>query len=145
MKGMSLIVQTVARIISGVIFIYGIYLITHGHLTPGGGFAGGAVITGAFILLVLSYGSDKLRLTSKEARSSLIESLSVFVFLLFGVIGLFLGGKVFFYNYLPKGVAGELVSGGAIPLMNIAIGIEVAAALFTIFLALVIFREEVKR
>jgi multicomponent Na+:H+ antiporter subunit B len=145
MKGMTLIIQTVTRIIAGVIFIYGIYIITHGHLTPGGGFAGGAVISGAFILLVLSYGSDKLKLTVEEARSSLMESLSVFAFMILGVLGLFLGARVFFYNYLPKGIPGELLSAGNIPLMNIAVGMEVAAALFTIFLALIIYKEEVKK
>jgi multicomponent Na+:H+ antiporter subunit B len=49
---------------------------------------------------------------------------------------------VFFNNYLPKGTVGELVSAGAIPLYNIFIGVEVAAAIVTIFLALVIFKEE---
>jgi multicomponent Na+:H+ antiporter subunit B len=145
MKGMSLIVQTVTRIIAGVIFIYGIYIITHGHLTPGGGFAGGAIIAGAFILLVLSYGSDKMKLSTEENRSSFMESISVFTFLILAILGFFLGTKVFFNNFIPIGIPGELVSAGNIPLMNVAVGIEVAAALFTIFLALIIYKEEVKR
>ncbi len=144
MKGMTLIIQTVTRIIVSVIFIYGIYIITHGHLTPGGGFAGGAVIAGAFVLLVLSFGSDRLNLSTKESRSSFLESASIFAFLVLGGIGLMLGTNVFFNNYMPKGTVGDLLSAGHIPLMNLAVGVEVASALFTIFLALIIFKEEVK-
>ena len=58
------------------------------------------------------------------------------------MLAFFLGARVFFFNYLPKGIIGHLVSAGTIPLYNIAVGIEVAAALFTIFLALVIYKEE---
>jgi multicomponent Na+:H+ antiporter subunit B len=57
-------------------------------------------------------------------------------------MALALGVKVFFFNFLPKGTPGELVSAGVIPLYNIFIGIEVAGAILTIFLALVIFKEE---
>ena len=144
MSGMTSIIRTVTRIVVGVIFIYGIYIITHGHLTPGGGFAGGALIAGAMILLVLSYGTDSLHLKSKEAGSSLMESLSILAFLVLAIGGLLLGVRVFFNNYLPKGNAGDLWSGGVIPLYNIAVGMEVAAALFTIFLALVIYKEEIR-
>ena len=144
MNGMTSIVKTVTRIVVGVIFIYGVYVITHGHLTPGGGFAGGAIIAGAFILLVLAFGSDVLKLKVKEEGSSIYESIGILFFLIFALGGFILGTTVFFNNYLPKGVIGELISAGVIPLYNISVGIEVAAALFTIFLALVIYKEEAK-
>ena len=64
---MTTIVKKVTQLVSGIIFLYGIYVITHGHLTPGGGFAGGAIIAGAFILLVLAYGSKLLKLQKIEA------------------------------------------------------------------------------
>lgn len=144
MKGMSIIVKTVTRIMSGVIFIYGIYIILHGHLTPGGGFAGGAIVAGALMLLVLAFGNDVLNLKLKETGSSMFESISLLVFITIALLGFGLGINVFFNNYLPKGTLGELISAGTIPLYNIAIGVEVAAALFTIFLALIIFKEEVR-
>jgi len=140
---MSPIVKKVAQLISGIIFLYGIYIILHGHLTPGGGFAGGAILSGSFILLVLAYGSDVLGLKTKEEGSSMIESLAILAFVLMATIAMFLGTKVFFSNFLPKGQIGELISAGVIPLYNIAVGIEVAAALFTIFLALLIYKEEI--
>lgn len=142
---MSIIVKKVAQLISGLIFLYGIYIITHGHLTPGGGFAGGAIIAGAYILNILAFGSDAMNLKNKEQGSSLSESLAIFIVLMLAVFALFIGSKIFFANYLPKGQLGEIISAGAIPLYNIFIGIEVAAAIITIFLALVIFKEEVKK
>jgi len=142
MNGMTSIVKTVTRIVVGVIFIYGVYVITHGHLTPGGGFAGGAIVAGAFILLVLAFGSDVLKLKTKEEGSSVFESLAILLFLILALGGFILGTGIFLNNYFPKGIIGELISAGVIPLYNIAVGIEVAAALFTIFLALVIFKEE---
>lgn len=145
MKGMSLIVKKVTQLISGLIFLYGIYIITHGHLTPGGGFAGGAIIAGAYILNILAFGSDAMNLKNKEKGSSLIESVSIFIVLAFAVCAMFIGSKLFFSNYLPKGQLGEIISAGTIPLYNIFIGIEVAAAIITIFLALVIFKEETKK
>ena len=139
---MSVIVKKVTQLISGIIFLYGIYIIVHGHLTPGGGFAGGALIAGAFILLILAFGSDVLKLKEEEAESSIIENAAILMVLILALMGLLFGTKVFFANYLPKGTIGELVSAGVIPLYNIFIGIEVAAAIVTIFLALVIFKEE---
>ncbi len=145
MQGMSIIVKKVTQLISGIIFLYGLYIITHGHLTPGGGFAGGAILAGAFILIVLAFGSNVLNLKHREEGSSLTESLAIFAFIFLATLALFIGTRIFFFNFLPKGKVGELISAGVIPLYNIVIGIEVGAALFTIFLALIIYKEEITK
>ncbi len=140
---MTIIVQKVTQMMCGIIFLYGIYIIVHGHLTPGGGFAGGTIIAGSFILLVIAFGSEFLTLKKEETGSSLLESGAILVFLAIAAAGLLIGGVgIFFVNFLPKGTVGSLISAGIIPLFNIAIGIEVAAALLTIFLALLIYKEE---
>ncbi len=144
MKGMTVIVKKVTELMCGVIFLYGIYIIIHGHLTPGGGFAGGVIIAGSFILLILSFGSDFLALKKEETGSSLMESSAILTFLIIAVLGMIIGGAgVFFKNFLPGGTIGKLISAGVIPLYNIAIGMEVAAAVLTIFLALLIYKDEV--
>jgi multisubunit Na+/H+ antiporter MnhB subunit len=145
MQGMSVIVKKTAQLMSGLIFVYGVYIITHGHLTPGGGFAGGALVAGAFILMILANGSAWIKLKKQEEGSSVVESIAVMMALLLGSGGLFAGSLVFFNNFLPAGVPGELLSAGTIPLYNILIGTEVAAALITIFLALVIYKEEISK
>ncbi len=142
MKGMTLIVKKTTQLIAGLIFLYGIYVIIHGHLTPGGGFAGGVLIAGSFILLILANGSDFMKLTKEETGSTIYENLAILVAVFLAVSGMLFGAKIFFLNWLPKGTPGELVSAGMLPLYNIFIGIEVAASILSIFLALVIFKEE---
>jgi len=144
MAGMSVIVKKTTQLLSGIIFIYGVYIVVHGHLSPGGGFAGGALIAGSFILLLLSNGSAYLRLKRQEEGSALVESIAILAFLLMAVIGMFLGSLVFFHNLFPAGQAGRLISAGFIPLGNVLIGVEVAAALLSIYYAFVIYKEEVK-
>ena len=142
MEGMSTIVKRITPLVTGLVFLYGIYIVLHGHLTPGGGFAGGAIIAGAFILLILAFGSSSLNLKKEVAGSSNTESAAILMVTILALMALLFGVKVFFTNFLPKGAPGELISAGAIPLYNIFIGIEVAGAILTIFLALVIFKEE---
>ena len=142
MKGMTIIVKKTTQLMAGLIFLYGIYVIIHGHLTPGGGFAGGVLIAGSFILLILANGSDFMKLTKEEMGSTIYENLAILIAAFLAVSGMLFGAKIFFLNWLPKGTLGELVSAGMLPLYNIFIGIEVAASILSIFLALVIFKEE---
>ncbi|MDI6606195.1 MAG: MnhB domain-containing protein, partial [Candidatus Omnitrophota bacterium] len=55
-SGMSLIVKTITRLTVGLILLFGIYIVLHGHLSPGGGFAGGVIIALSFVHLMLAFG-----------------------------------------------------------------------------------------
>ncbi len=142
-KGMSVIVKTIARLITGLIFLYGIYIVLHGHLTPGGGFAGGVIISGALVLLVLAEGSAEALSELRKNAATLGESIGILIFLILGVTGIFFGH--FFLNFLIKGEPMQLFSAGVIPLCNIGIGIEVASALFAVFITLAILKRDSKR
>jgi multisubunit Na+/H+ antiporter MnhB subunit len=144
MKGMTLIVKKTTQLISGMIFMYGIYVIVHGHLTPGGGFAGGVIMAGSLIVVILAYGSDFLNLVREKIGTTVIESLATILVIMIAAAGFLFGTKIFFNNFLPKGTVGHLVSAGVLPLYNIFVGIEVAASIFIIFLSLIIFKEESK-
>lgn len=135
MKGMSIIVKTLSRILAGFIFLYGSYIILHGHLTPGGGFAGGVILAASFILLVLSFGAAEIKEKSSYTFSSIIESIGGLMFLSLALLGL-LAGTFFFTNILSKGTPLRILSAGIIPLANIAIGMKVGAGLLSIFIAL---------
>ena len=141
-KGMTIIVKKATQLLSGLIALFGLYIITHGHLTPGGSFAGGTIIAGAFILLVLAFGDDVMHLRNTKEDSSKLENIAILLFLMLAVAALFFTPYVFFRNFFTTGAPGDLVSAGMIPLANIFVGMEVAAALFTIFLAFVILKEE---
>lgn len=137
MKGMSLIVKTITNIVSGFIFMYGIYIVLHGHLTPGGGFAGGVIIAGVFILRIMAFGSEHSTEKKTSIIGSLFESLGGLMFISLALAGLIFAGFFFLNVGLFRiGTPLHLLSAGLIPFCNIAIGIKVGAGLFSIFLAL---------
>jgi multicomponent Na+:H+ antiporter subunit B len=136
--GMSLIVKRITKITVSLIFLYGVYIVLHGHLTPGGGFAGGVIIALSFIHLVLAFGKEFAMKKMNETAVSVIESLGGLMFWGIGLLGL--AGGYFFLNILPKGKPFDLFSSGIIVLCNIAIFLKVGAGLFAIFIALSILR-----
>ncbi|GAG52242.1 unnamed protein product, partial [marine sediment metagenome] len=99
MKEMSRIVKTVTNFVYGFIIIFGFYIIAHGHLTPGGGFQGGAVVGSAFALLLVSYGSLNSKKFLKKDILSLFEGFGLIMFIVLGFSGL---GITFFYNFLAN-------------------------------------------
>lgn len=139
MHGMTAIVKTVARGMAGMIFLYGIYIVLHGHLTPGGGFAGGVMLAAAFILVSLAKGAPQAASEARKEHASAAESLGILTFWVLAMAGL-IGGTFFVYNFVTKGRPFRLFSGGFIPLSNIAIGVEVGGALLVIFTMLTVFK-----
>lgn len=135
-KGMSLIVKTITRLTVGLILLYGIYIILHGHVSPGGGFAGGVIVALSFIHLMLAYGKEEAFKRVSKPTAALLESLGALLFLGIAVFGFSAG--CFFLNFLSKGEPFKLFSAGTIPLYNIAISFKVGAGLFAIFVALVL-------
>ena len=141
--GMTIIVKKICQFITPTIFLFGIYISVYGHISPGGGFAGGVIMASAFILQILSDGSLLEKLKSERWHLELAESVSIFSFLILALLGLLLvGTEVFFGNFLPAGKLGELNSGGFIPIGNLIIGMEVCASMSLIFVALIIFKDE---
>lgn len=137
-NGMSIIVQRITRITVSLIFLFGVYILLHGHITPGGGFAGGVIIALSFIHLVLAFGKEEAFRRLNESATSIVESTGGLIFLGLAVLGL-LGG-FFFLNFLPHGRPFELFSSGTIILCNIGIFLKVGAGLFSIFIALSMLR-----
>lgn len=120
----SFILAVASKLLLSVIILFGVYVILHGHLSPGGGFQGGVIIASAFLLLFLANPNMNL----KHKILSLAESLSGVSFVLVGIIGLF-KLNILFGNFLPHPVSqiGELVSGGIIPIIYIIVGIKVGS------------------
>lgn len=137
-KGMTLIVKTITRLTVGLILLFGIYIVLHGHLSPGGGFAGGVIIALSFIHLMLAFGKEVALRKMPQSATSFFESIGAIMFLTIALLG-FVGGY-FFLNFVNKGESFQLFSAGIIPLCNIAICLKVGAGLFAIFVTLVILR-----
>ncbi|MBU2221028.1 MAG: hypothetical protein KJ722_00260, partial [Candidatus Omnitrophica bacterium] len=73
--GMSLIVKTITRLTVGLILLFGIYIILHGHLSPGGGFAGGVIVALSFVHLMLAFGKDTAVAKISSNLASNLESI----------------------------------------------------------------------
>lgn len=128
-EGMTLIVKTVTRISVWMILLYGIYIIFHGHISPGGGFAGGVIISLGLLNVLLAYGRNFTSSWLNIKFMHKLESSSILMFLVIGIIGIFLGGA-FLANFISKGELFALLSAGTILPLNIFIGIKVGMSLF---------------
>ena len=146
MKGMTIIVKNISSWVKMLIVLFGIYIILFGHLTPGGGFAGGVILASSYVLLMLAFGREFVQKDLPLALDSKLDCLGALLFALIAILGLvpILGG-VFFVNFLQKYLPGEplnLISAGTIPLSNIAIGLKVGASLFLVIFLLSTFRRD---
>jgi len=137
-SGMSLIVKTVTRLVTGFIVLFGINIVLYGHLTPGGGFAGGVILAAGLILVLLAFGKEQTLKIVSHGMAVAWDCSGAFAFLAIAGLGYLAGG--FFLNFLAPGEPYRLTSAGTMPLINAAIGAKVAGGLFGVFLALAIFR-----
>jgi len=117
------LLATGSRFLAPLIMLLGVYIFVNGHLTPGGGFQGGAVIASGMLLLLLA---DPLKHFS-HGLISMLESLSGLLYVAIGLLGLFLAGGFLDNRFLPIGELGSLASAGAIPLIYSLIGLKVGA------------------
>jgi multisubunit Na+/H+ antiporter MnhB subunit len=142
MKGMSIIVKTIARWVKVFILLFGIYLTLTGHLTPGGGFAGGVIIACLYILLILAYGKESAFKSYRKTLISSLDSIGVLIFLLLAILGIGFGG-IFFNNFIQELFPGKdfnLLNAGTIPFNNFAICIKVAASILLVFVVMAVLR-----
>ncbi|MEB4591720.1 hydrogen gas-evolving membrane-bound hydrogenase subunit E [Candidatus Thiothrix sp. Deng01] len=117
------LLTTGSRLLVPLILLFGAYVFVNGHLTPGGGFQGGAILASAALLLLLT---DPLKRFS-HTLIAVLESISGLVFVGVGVLGLLLAGGFLDNRILPLGEFGALLSAGAIPLIYSFVGLKVGA------------------
>lgn len=113
--------------------LLGLYVVAHGHLSPGGGFQGGVVLGWAMVLVYLAGASLRLRRVNPMALLEGTEGLGVGGFVCVGLLGLVVG-QCFMQNVLPLGTEGQLPSAGFLPLANGFVGLAVGAG-FVLILA----------
>ncbi len=149
--GMSIIVRTITRLVYGLALVFGFYVIMHGHLTPGGGFQGGAVVASAFALLLVAFGAVGVKGRLNQHLLQTLEEIGALAFLALGFVGI---GTAFFYNLLansgplfggsvPIGPnAGVFDAGGTLPLMNWAVGLKVMTGIAAVVIVMLIGARE---
>jgi len=143
MNPLSVVARTVCNLFAWFLAVFGIYVIIHGHLTPGGGFQGGAVVATFMAFLLVAHGGKKMQSWVKKDIFTLMECGGLTLFISAGLLGM---SNTFFYNFLAKagGLFGSAVpigpnpgalnTSGTIALMNLSVGLEVVGGLSMILL-----------
>ena len=128
----DIIIQKVANFLVPVVFVFGIYVILNGHLSPGGGFSGGAIIGAGMILHVSAFGFKK---TGKFFNEHVykIAKVSALCFYVCCLSYYFYMGAHGYDNHIPLGTPGNIISSGLILFINIFVGTEVACTMYAFY------------
>jgi len=126
------IFQWVAVYLVPCILMYGIYVVLNGHLSPGGGFSGGAIIGAALILYSSAFGHEK---TSVFMNEKIFKKTVVFALLFYALAKSysFYTGANHIPSLIPLGTPGAILSAGLILPLNIAVGMIVACTVYGIY------------
>lgn len=119
-------VVMVSSLYAGLLVVYGLYTVLTGHLSVGGGFQGGVIISSAWILICFAYGTSVFHRVTSRFVVEFTESAGASVYVLTGLAALFCG-RLYLTNVLPLGQSGQLLSGGTIFLIDCGVGVEVAS------------------
>ena len=128
----DVILQHIAAFLVPMILLYGVYGVMNGHISPGGGFSGGAVMGAALILYLNAFGFKRTQrfFTFKTFKTVSVCALSFYA--LSKAYSFFTGA-----NHLPSiitpGNPGDLFSAGLIPYLNIAVGAVVCCTMYAFY------------
>jgi multicomponent Na+:H+ antiporter subunit B len=116
------------RWLVGPLLVLGVYIVTHGQLTPGGGFQGGVVLAAAVIIVFVAGGRVAMAPIRPTGAAEALEAIGAGGYVAIGIAGL-IAGMRFLSNFLPLGTVGSLLSSGTITSLSTIVGLEVAGAL----------------
>ncbi|MBP5354226.1 MAG: hypothetical protein J6Y67_03680 [Lachnospiraceae bacterium] len=128
----DIILQNVARVVVPMIFLFGLYILLNGHLSPGGGFSGGAVIGAGLILYNAAFGFRKTRRFFDEKVYDIIKVGSLCLYALIIAYYLFTGANGI-ASAVPLGKLGAIISSGLILPINLLVGLEVACTMYAFY------------
>lgn len=131
------ILQAAARVLVPVIILFGIYVILNGHLSPGGGFSGGAIIGAGLILYLSAFGFEKTEKLFTEKTYKYVSFGALTTYCLAKSYSFYTGAN-HLESHIPLGTPGAILSSGLILLLNICVGLVVACTMYTFY---VMFRK----
>ena len=131
----SIVVTAVCRLVVPFAQIFGLYVIMHGHSSPGGGFQGGVILASSFMLLAVGDGIEEVRRRFSSLAVTVLSSAGVLIYAGIGVVCLLLGANYLDYGILPVAEPRSLGMLG----IEIGVGTTVTAAIVSIFHDLVTF------
>ncbi|MCL0036254.1 sodium:proton antiporter [Dehalococcoidia bacterium] len=133
---MTTIVKTIARVVVPFLQLFGLYIIVHGPVSPGGGFQGGVIVGASIILLALSHDLSSAETKVSHKVRIAMDSTGALLFAGMGLLCLLAGGVFLEYGIIPLPMAPAKVRGLMILLVGVAIGIHIMALAASLFLHL---------
>ena len=128
-----LVLRVVAKLLIAPILLFGLYVQFHGDFGPGGGFQAGVIFGAGFILYALIYGVQNAQRVAPPDLVRILVALGLLIFAGVGFVDLLLGGNYLDYDVMAEDpVAGQHLG---IILVELGVGITVAAVMMTIFFA----------
>lgn len=131
----DVIMKTVSKLLAPPIQLFGLYVIMHGHISPGGGFQGGVMIASSFILLTLAFGYQSGTKRVKLKFRRIMEPMGALIFALIGLLCIFLSANFLHYPVFSILPNSEMVA-TAISVIEIGIGVTVTAVIFSMFMSM---------
>lgn len=128
------ILQGSVMVLTPIIFLFGIYIILNGHLSPGGGFSGGAIVSAGLILYLDAFGFEKAGRFFTYNTFTWVSFFSLSFYALAKAYAFYMGANGL-SSGIPLGTPGAILSSGLIMPLNIAVGMVVACTMY-IFYAL---------
>ncbi len=128
----DVILQRTAGVLSPFLVLFGFYIILNGHISPGGGFSGGAVIGSGMILYLLAFGFSKTERFFTETTYKIV-SVSALSFYCLAKSYSFFTGANHIENGITIGTPGDIFSAGLILPLNIAVGLVVACTIYAFY------------
>ena len=127
----KIILRVISKFLIPYILLFALYVQWHGDFGPGGGFQAGVIFASGFILYALIFGVPTVRDVIPAYATRALLAIGVLLYGLVGVVGILMGGKFLDYNVLASTPTGGQHVG--ILLVELGVGITVAAAMITIF------------
>lgn len=124
-----------------ITFFFGLYIVLLAHLSLGGGFQGGVILSAAWLLVLLGGGDSLLHRLAPKKRMECADALGAGGYALIGLAAL-ATGAAFLENVLPLGKIGSIASAGTIPVINALVALEVAAGFTLLYSDLIRALEE---
>ncbi len=125
----DIILEKAAKFLVPVILVFGIYVVLNGHLSPGGGFSGGAIMGAALILFACAYGFERME---KIFSYKTFRRITFGALLFYGLAKSysFFTGANHIESIIPLGTPGAILSSGLILYLNICVGLVVACTMY---------------
>ena len=128
----DIILQYAATLLVPLVLLFGVYVVMNGHISPGGGFSGGAIMGAALILYLNAFGSQKTE-RFFTYRTFRVVSLCALSFYACSKAYSFFTGANHLHSIITPGTPGMLFSAGLIPYLNIAVGLVVCCTMYAFY------------